>query len=330
MYKRQIVDTIKGNSGYRFNYISIFTEPHREQVTNQLRYEDIYTNNIGVVGVSTPKSSFAFHNKYELIAEKFIQNYYSSFSTDFLFLKGDSNLRQGFGGHGMLYLIDLFFVLSGLIIYFKNKTKLGTYFLLSLILAPIAFSLTRDSISAHSTRLILMLPSLVYFASLNTKHKYITYLLYFVSFISFWHYYNLHYPQISSPYWHTNIKEAIVASVKSPSPKIYYSNKYEPFLPFFLFYKQYLPDKNKSITDKLITVDSNFFSGNSLENKYYFGNIDWNKLTDTPGIFVIPKSEYQNIENKLLFIIVDIIPKKYINSEEFYILKTNSNVIKNK
>ena len=55
------------------------------------------------------------HNKAGVVASKFIRNYLSSFSTDFLFVRGDANLRQGFGGQkGYLYYIDLLFLVLGI------------------------------------------------------------------------------------------------------------------------------------------------------------------------------------------------------------------------
>jgi len=61
--------------------------------------------------VVTSLSSKIFHNKYGLILGKFITNYFSSFSTDFLFINGDQNARQGFGGAGLLYYLDFFLII---------------------------------------------------------------------------------------------------------------------------------------------------------------------------------------------------------------------------
>lgn len=320
-----LIDTVRGSSGFRFSYISIFTEPHREQITDTLRYEDIFSGNVGKIGVKTPLPSYFLHNKYELIIEKFIKNYFSSFSTNFLFLNGDSNLRQGFGGFGLLYLLDFFFIIIGLVNYFRQPTKLGKFFLWMLILAPIPFSLTRDSLSPHSTRLILMLPSLIYFVSLGINKKYYIIPLYLLSFISFWHFYTYHYPQLSAMSWHTGMKEAVLASQKYPASSIYFSNKYEPFLPFFVFYTKYLP--SDSLVQHLTNVNNDFFSGQSIDNRYFFGSLNWNKSpSDQSATFIIPKSEYSSVSHPENYIIVQSIVKKYINSEEFLVLQPKLHV----
>ena len=316
-----LVDTINGHSGFRFSYIGIFTEPHREQITDQLRYEDIYTSNLGKIGVKTPLISSILHNKYELVGETFITNYFSSFSTEYLFLKGDTNLRQGFGNHGMLYLIDFFLLISGLVIFFKSPSKLGSFFFILLILAPIPFALTRDSLSPHSTRLILMLPSLIYFISLNKK--WYLYPIYLLFFLNFWHIYTIHYPQNSAPYWHTNMKEAVLSTKKYSSSSIYFSDSFEPFTPFFLFYYSYLPADKTPAASHITHFQNSYFDGSTIDQHYYFGHLNWESITDNTAIFVVPKNEFTSLKNPDKYLILDTISKKYLNSEEFYILKLN-------
>lgn len=316
------IDTLNGKSGFRFSYINIFTAPHREQITDALRYEDIFSSNIGKIGVPTPFLSFVFHNKYQLIWEKFVNNYISSFSTDFLFLTGDTNLRQGFGGFGMLYYLDFFFVPFGIYLYTKKKTKLGTLFFWLLLLAPIPFALTRDSLSPHSTRLILMLPSFIYFASLTLKKLPIFVPVYLIFLFTFWHYYQFHYPQLSARSWHTGMKEAVLSATNLNASSIVFSDKSEPFLPFFLFYTRFLP--SDAPVKHLSPVSNQSFSGQTLDNKYYFGNVNFANLSDLPqrAVFVVPKSEFVNT-NQSKFTQIGFIPKTYIEQEEFYLLKLN-------
>ena len=267
-----VLDTINGHSGYRFSYISIFTQPHREQVTDTLRYQDILLDHPGEIGVKTPIISYIIHNKYQLVLQKFISNYLLSFSPDFLFLKGDNNVRQGFGGHGLLYVLDFFLILPGLYLCLHQKTKLGKLFFWLLILSPLPFALTRDSDTPHATRLILMLPSLIYFISLSLQKKLYLIPLYLILFFNFWHYYQNHYPQDSARSWHSNLKETVQLTATYPQSKIYFSNKAEPFLPFFLYYFPYLPAD--SLTNHLTRSDTDYFQGECLDEKYCFGQIN--------------------------------------------------------
>jgi hypothetical protein len=307
------VDTIKGNAGFRFSYISVFSIPHREQITDTLRYQDISLSNSDQVGVTTPLYSKIFHNKIQISISKFIENYFASFSTKFLFISGDENIRHGFGNHGLLYIIDFFTIFIGIFIYKKNPTKIGHLFLWILLLAPILFALTSDSNGGHSTRLILMLPSFIYFASLGLKkYKYLL-IIYLLLFINFWHYYTIHYPQESASVWHYNMANSVIASNNYQYDQIYYSDKYEPFLPLFLNYLPYLKPIN------LIDTNYNYFSGKNLDNRYYFGNINWIDINSFPqnSIFVVPEIENNQVPNSLK--LLKILPKKYEMAQSFYI-----------
>jgi len=326
-----VKDTISGKSGFRFSYISIFTEPHREQTTDNLRYQDVLIDHPGEIGIPTSPISMMLHNKYQLVLQKFITNYVSSFSSPFLFLQGDANARHGFAGWGLLYLIDAPLILIGIFFTFhrpKNK-KLNLFFLLLLIFASVPFALTRDSDSPHATRLILMLPSIVYFAALGLKHLQpkrlffvSTLVIYTFSFAGFWHFYYYHYPQDSAMVWNTGMKEAVIAANRYPNQPLVFSDKYISFVSFFLFYHPYLLKSADSISNHLTQFANSSFDGQVLDSKYYFGHLNWNNLSFLPkdAIIVIPKSEY-NLIPQTKFAILETISKKYINQEEFFLLK---------
>ena len=318
------VDTFQGRSGFRFSYIGIFTQPHREQVTDQLRYEDSLLNHRGELGVKTTLVSKLMHNKYQLVFQKFISNYVSSFSTDFLFLSGDGNIRHGFGGHGLLYLLDLFFVPFGIYIYFKKPDKLGRFFFWLLLLAPIPFSLTRDSLTPHATRLILMLPSLVYFAYLGLQRRPFFIVFYFFCFLNFAHYYLVHYPQASAASWHSSLKEAVILAGNPSNQNLYFSDSFEPFMPFFLFYNRYLPSDRTPITAHLKHYENDYFDGTALDDHYFFGHLNWSKAAQNPrAVFIISAAEYQTLSNQSDYTIVAATGKPYLSSPEFYLLTSH-------
>lgn len=321
-----LIDTIKGHAGFRFSYISIFSDPQISKNVDYLRYRDIFTTHQDQTGVVTPLSSKIFHNKYSLTINTFLTNYFSSFSTNFFFVTGDQNPRHGFGTHGLLYYFDFFLVIFGLINTLKNRhqDKLGQLFVLLLVLAPLPFALTRDSVGPHATRLILMLPSLIYLSYQGILYlKYISkyfipviFGIYLISFASFWHYYNYDYPQESAMSWHAGLKEAVIAAKKYPYP-IYFSNSYEPFLPFFLYYQPFLPISIPA--DSIKHLSNEFFDGSTINNQYYFGHLNWsglNKLT-TPGVFIVSDIDVAQIPKGLK--LLEKINKKYINSQNFYI-----------
>lgn len=316
-----LIDTLRGHAGFRFSYIGIFTQPHREQITDTLRYQDILLSHPDEIGVATPFLSYFLHNKYQLVLEKFINNYISSFSTTFLFLQGDQNLRQSFGNHGLLYLADFLFIFIGLILHFKNPTKLGSFFFYFLLLAPIPFALTRDSVTPHATRLILMLPSLIYFSSLAVNKYKIFIPVSVLSLFLFWHFYTVHYPQISARVWHFNLKEAVLSAKDLNPDTVYFSDTSEPFLPFFLLYYPYPFPALGSITSKISQIENSSFNGQKFDSRFYFGHLNWSDLSTLPvgSLVVAPESEKNLFPSNLQ--IIKIIPKIYLEAETFYILK---------
>ncbi|MFA6007179.1 MAG: glycosyltransferase family 39 protein [Candidatus Shapirobacteria bacterium] len=325
-------DTINGKAGYRFSYIGILTIPHREQAVDTLRYQDASIDHPNEIGIRTTLISSLLHNKYQQIAEKFVSNYITSFSSNFLFLEGDNNARHGFGGHGLLYLIDLIFFSIGLFSYFsKNpKNKLSALFFWLFLFSPIPYALTRDSIGPHATRLILMLPSIIYFCYLGIKYIlskypksiYLIVLLYGLSFLNFWHYYYYHYPQESAAVWNTGMKEAVIDTNIYPNDDLVFSDSYLSFVSFFLFYHPYTFNSQDSLSNHLSQISNSSFSGQVIDNKYFFGHVNWTNLSNFPHdtVYIIPASEYK-INSFPGYQIIKHIDKKYETQEGFYIIK---------
>lgn len=320
-------DTLWNRTGFRFSYISIFSNPQIGKNIDYLRYQDILIDHPQEIGVATPFSSKIFHNRLQYLWQNFYQNYVSSFSTDFLLLKGDSNLRQGFSDLGLIYPLDLILLLLGLFISFKNnKNRLSWFFLILLLLSPIPFSLTRDSTGPHATRLILFLIPFTYFISqiglIISKRLLIPLAtLYFVFFLNFWHYYSLHYPQISARFWHTGIKETILQTGLYPNTDIYFSNDPEPILPFFLFYSHYLPPKGTSVTQNINHLETDFFDGSLLDQHFYFGHLNWSSPPPS-GLIVTTQEEIKNnLDFTANFKVILTFDKKYIEEPTYLLAK---------
>lgn len=313
-----IKDTLSGKSGFRFSYINIFSDSTISKNIDYLRYEDSLTTNPNQVGVKTSLSSKIIHNKITQISNKFINNYISSFNTNFLFLEGDANLRHSPKGTGLLYPFEIFLIISGIVIF--SKSKYFPFLITYLLLSPISFALTNDSNGPHATRLILMLPILIIFISVSIDHLSSKSKIYsiIISSLYIWflansiHYYIFHYPHISARSWHYGVKQALEISqpLEANYPKLFFSNKFEPSLPFFLFYRQYLPsDCNPAAHIKNDTID----------NKYFLGPIDYNLAKG--NVVIMPLTEYN--ENKDIlqdFSIKQTTEKKYTEQEQFIIL----------
>ncbi len=304
--------TIKGEAGYRFSYINIFTEPTLASQVDYYRYLDIKTDN-QQLGVETPFSSKVFHNKYLSVLDTFTKNYFSSLSTEFLFNQGDSNIRHGFRQLGYFYPIELIFLITGLAVCFKQKKQptVNLFFFVLLILSPIPYSLTRDSLGPHATRLIIIAIPIIYFFSqgsyylikkFNTPIKLILTIIYIFFFANFIHYYYLDYPHLSANAWHSGIAKAIQKSdqLKDNYSSIYFSDKYEPTLIFYLYHEQIIPQDECNIYQAIPYKNLDYFSGHVLNNKIFFGNIEWAQVTknfplNQNDIYIIPESEINTV-----------------------------------
>lgn len=336
-----VSDTLKGRSGYRFNYINIFSEPTLSKKIDYLRQEDSVMAYGQQIGLNPLFISKVFYNKPAQWLEMFTKNYFSSFSTDFLFLTGDGNLRQGIQTVGNLLFPDFFLIIIGISIVFLKKSlnkKFYLFFLISLVLVPIPFALTRDSAFPHSTRLILMLPFLIFFSLLGLKKVFeiskskiligFILFLYIICFSRFLHQYYYHYPNISARDWHYGLKEAVIKAIDKNYQKTYFIDSYEPFTPFFLNYSEY-PSATSLIWD-----NNQFFTGRQIENKYYLGHIEWSIMLNnlpTDTLYVVPEREIIKIKNsieeynkshqtKINFNQIDQVEKKYTEQEIIYLI----------
>lgn len=140
--------TIKGHGQSRFNAISIFTD-HSLAETREAILGDKYWY----------PSLFKGAVDYEpfLITYSFLRNYVLHISPDYLFFKGDSNIRHNIGEMGQLYKFEGVLVILGVIFMILRKRRMGMVVLWWFLLFPVSASLTYESIP-HAIRSISGLP----------------------------------------------------------------------------------------------------------------------------------------------------------------------------
>lgn len=247
--------TVFGGGKERFDGISIFNTQTLSGEIGFARERD--ANMRGEQVISNSITDKFFHNKINFFWGNFLNNYLESFSTQFLFTKGDPNPRHSSGLE--LYVIELIFLIAGLFFYLKSdlNLKVKIFFLLWLGLAPIPSALTQGG-GNHATRLFLMVPSLVLLISFGIYYlgkgfgaqnrKIYTILvsgIFLLSIISFSHQYFIHYPWDSQRWWHSGFREAVtsVFHEEKKYDKVLISNADEPFLIFFLGLSMYDPEK---------------------------------------------------------------------------------------
>lgn len=284
--------TIFGGGDVRFNYISVFKDPTVAAQVDFLRLEDSRMRSDGQtnIGVQTSLADKLFHNKVAYTGGVIIDNYLQAFSTNFLFVEGDANLRHSPKGIGQFYKFDIIFVFVGLAFFFQKNIdkKIKIFIILWIVLSPIPAALTRDG-GAHATRSIFLLPPLLFFISLGVYYSWeyfkrgwaraLFVVVYFgvllTSVIFYQHTYWVHYPWDSERWWHAGWEEAIKTAVAEGKnyDKVVVSQKADPPLIFFLAWSKYDPALLQK-SYPLEEVKLKGFNKVTRLGKYYFGETD--------------------------------------------------------
>lgn len=308
--------TVFGGGATRFNYISIFTDPTISPEVDFSRFMDARVRSGGkaVVGTQVTFEDKFFHNKVVMWGDELTSNYLKSFSTEFLFIKGDANLRHSPEGVGQFYRFEAIFMLLGIFFFFFLKTvdkKIKIFILFWTIFTPLSSILTRDG-GTHATRLLLLLPPLLIFITFGVyctweklKARWprtlfiIAYLGALVASILFYqHVYWVHNPWDSERWWHAGWEETIKTAVAEGNnyDKVVMSTKADPPLIFFLAWSEYDPAVFQK-SYPLEEVDLDGFKKVTRLGKYYFAETDGNLSSD--GIISIEEIGQLLDENTL-------------------------------
>jgi hypothetical protein len=202
-------------------------------------------------------------------------------------------------GIGQFYKIEALALLIGAFLFlfgFKNK-KIKTLIFFWILLSVFPASLTRDG-GNHATRLILMLPPLVFLISygiaegvnlLKGNKKVLAAMGYVaiwaISFFFYQHNMRFHYPWNSERWWHAGWKEAVnfVKDEQSHYDRVFISMADEPAWIFFAAWYEYPPDlwqKNFPVENKTFVEG---FGKVSYTDKFYFGSTNADG-----GIYALP------------------------------------------
>lgn len=280
--------TLLGGGAQRFSYISVFADPTTEANIGAARQMAARVRGEMGAGLTPSLIDKLVYNKFTYWGDKLIKNYLSAFSTDFLFIKGDPDLRQSIG-IGELYRIEIVALVIGIIFFFSEKgrdTKIKWLIGFLILAAPIPSALTVDG-GNHATRLILMLPVLIFLISYGwlalinkIPHKFqsptiiLIILGYLISIFFYLHEYYVAYPWDSERWWHYGWCPAVteIKSVDSNYDRVFISMSGEPAWIFFAGCYQYPP----SLWQKNFPIGNNVnvagFGSISHTGKYYFGS----------------------------------------------------------
>ncbi len=247
----------------------------------------------------------------------FLTNYLSHFGPDFLLL-GDKNPRSQQPGFGQIYLLEIVFLLLGIIYIFKQKSKLASLLVIVLLLAPIPAAITRES--PHALRAIAMVPFLhmisaigiIYFRKL-IKLKYsiefgiaIIFLAFFMNY--FLNFLNI-YPQKTSKDWQYGYKRIFTDfnDEFSKYDKVIISDEYaQPYI-FALFYQREYQNKFRQTVVRN-TVDQWGFSTVLSFDKFEFGKVDKLLKPNLEHVLI-----FATVKEKISLEKINIFPRSQIN-----------------
>ncbi len=305
--------TLFGGGAQRFDYIGIFTDPTMESEVGTERLNDARARGEKGTGLNPTFIDRVIHNKFTFVGNNLLRNYLQPFSFDFLFNSGDPNPRHSINKMGEFFKIEALALILGLILFFSSKNldkKIKALIAFWILAGVIPASLTRDG-GNHATRLILILPPLIFLISfgwvetyrlISKKYKYIYLLgtgsLYVLCIFFYLHNYWVHNPTYSERWWHYGFKEGItyIKDNQQSYDKVIISTANEPPWIFFAGLYKYDP--------KL--WQKNFPIGKDIElagvgkvshiDKFYFGSpsggvYDWGKVVDDKILYLASAKE---------------------------------------
>lgn len=244
-----LVFIIKGGTG-RFSQVNIFGHPEVRLVMEEQFREDGITKTPVLI-------SRTFHNKVINYSLGFIENYFDYFSGKFLFLEGGLPAWYKVPAMGLIYLIELPFILIGLYYLLMSKNKYHKLPILWLLLAPVTAAITIDDVP-NVQRAIVMFPMLELIAGFgffsfierfsSSKFKYRFIFGIFTVLIIFNSLYFLHQYFVQSQIhrnWYRyegfNQMMDVVKNDYSSHNKIVISKSFGGIYPLVLFYAKYDP-----------------------------------------------------------------------------------------
>ncbi len=204
------------------------------------------------IGKKANPASYLFHNKPLSWVTNLVNNYLHSFSTDFLFLKGDLNLRHSLSQRGPLYLIDLVALFVGLVFLFRHLQFLPFKWLLVwLFVSPLPAALTADG-AGHAARLFIFSVPLLVVVSLGwwqiiSRLPHLTRPLILalgsLSLIFYLHRYHVHYPLESARWFGYGFKQAIttITPLQAQFDQVLLTATKDPPMIYYLFWSHTPP-----------------------------------------------------------------------------------------
>lgn len=232
-----------------------------------------------------------FHNRVIFGTERFLQNYLSSFSPNFLFIKGGGNKAHNIENFGNMYIVEAPFLLLGLVyLLFFKKGRERSFVLWWFFISAVAPSITKDA--PHSNRMFAIFPILPLVTASGlwwvlSKIKIlrmrfiiagIIAILFLVNISIYLNRYYVYFPRNEAQNWGIGYKELsnLLAQPQLLGKKVIMSNPEQSPYIYFLFYQKYNPSLYQKIALRYPPTEDGFYHVKSF-GRYEFRPINWKK-----------------------------------------------------
>jgi len=254
------------------------------------------------------------------------------FSPQFLFISGDKNPRLS-SQTGEFYMIDLIFLLAGLLYLIFRRSKEGTLLLIWFLIAPLPSSLVGEA--PHAARASFMMGSwhLISAVGLYSITRLlrgpgpkiivagVAVIILALSLLNYLSYYYGEYAKRYAIEWQYGMKQ-IVEFVKQHQEydQVFVTDiRSQPYIFFLYYLKLPLPDYLYSVIHNN-NLDNRSHNNVASFDRFAFGGWDPIESLPTRGVlYVITPSQYDGLRNRSLFDVKKVI--YYPNgSDAFYLI----------
>jgi len=226
------------------------------------------------------------HNKLTFFTLRYLKNWVSHFGGDFLFFKGGSHYQFNVPNHGLLYPYNIIFLISGVLLLMKKRSKETNLILMWFYLGFVASSLTREA--PHALRSVTVLPTPMIISSYAVtfligwlrgklrKLFLIGFIAVFIfSAVNYLFAYSNSYRRDYSWSWQYGYREVVDYIKKNyiGYDKIIITKKYGEPHEFILFYWSWNPESYRNDANLNRFYQSNWYWVDGFD-KFYFVN-DW-------------------------------------------------------
>jgi len=373
LYRKELLFAIKTKQQIIFNvflFILLFLPMFYQLLigVGQERYQKVAIVDEGAVGQIVnlrnkyslnPLLEKLFFNRPVYFTGSFIKNWITFYSDKFLYSQGGTNYQFSVPGFGLLYPINIIFLVIGIIYLFvKRANKSSMVLLFIFLMGSIPSSLTRES--PHVLRSITLLPSPAIITAIGAvnffiwfqKNERLTLIRRFVrlffipltivvyllflgqAFGKYYSYYLNEYPKEYSWSWQYGYREAVnyIKDNYDNFDKIIVTKKYGEPHEFVLFYLSWNPQNYFNSSNLIRFRQTDWFWVDRFD-KFYFVN-DWDIPTEEWQPFVL-ESEKEEVDcrgiNCLLITSPGNVPKgwsklqtiNYLNCQPVYEIYDN-------